>query len=157
MKKNTKGLLVALALPLGIGFLSNLLAGNAGEVYASLTLPSFAPPDWVFAPVWAALYLMIGLASWLVWRSPENAGQRTNALTFYTVGLLLNFLWSPMFFRWGLYLPAFWELCSLLVISLVTTALFAMQDKRTLWLMLPYDIWLLYAAVLNRAIAALNP
>lgn len=151
-----KELIIALLIPLGIGFLSSFLAGDIRGVYETLTLPAFAPPAWIFAPVWTVLYLMIGLASYLVWHSQAPARSIWQALTFYGVTLVLNLIWSPLFFRFGLYLAAFWELCALLVLSLVTTVSFALCRQKTLWLMIPYDLWLLFAAILNRSIASLN-
>ena len=152
-----KPLVISLLIPLVGGFLSNLLSGDVKAVYESLTLPYFAPPAWVFAPVWILLYLMLGFASYLVWRSPENDGQRTRALTFYAVQMVLNFIWSPVFFGAQQYRLAFWILCAMIVLTFVMLAYFAMQDKRTLWLIIPYIAWLLFAAALNRAVITLNP
>lgn len=150
-----KPLLVAVAIPLAVGAASELLSGDIRATYQALALPAFAPPPWVFAVVWPVLFVLMGIASYLVWDTPRD-GARTQALTFYAVQLLLNFIWSPMFFRFGMYKAALWELCALLVMAAVTAVCFARLDRRTVWLMTPYLLWLAYAGVLTRAIAAIN-
>lgn len=150
-----KSFLVSLALPLGIGFLSNLLSGNVQEKYSALALPAYAPPGWVFGVVWPILYVMIGIAAYFVWES-KRGETRTRALIFYGVQLFLNFLWSPLFFGAGFLHAAFWLLGTLLVMALATTGFFAQINKKTLWLLLPYDLWLAFAMLLNRAVITLN-
>ena len=150
-----KPLAVSVAVPLAGGLLSNWLSGDVRAVYESLDLPAFAPPAWIFGVVWPLLYLLLGIAAYLLWEQPASSA-RTQALTFYGAQLLLNFLWSPLFFRFGLFRFAFWELCALFALAAVTAACFAMLSRRTLWLTAPYLCWLLYAAALNRAVAALN-
>ena len=86
-----KPLLIALVIPQAAGLAGSLLAGDMSAVYAALDKPSFAPPGWLFGAVWPVLYLLLGIASWLVWRTPENVA-RTRALTFYAVQLVLNLL-----------------------------------------------------------------
>ncbi len=150
-----KPLIASIALAMGGGFLSNRLSGDVKAAYQELYLPWFAPPDWVFAVVWPVLYLMIAIAFYLVVESPKGEA-RTQAITFYLVQLFLNFLWSPLFFRWGAYGWAFRLLCAIFLLALVTTICFALIDRRTLWLMLPYLVWLAYAMLLNKSIAVLN-
>lgn len=104
-----KPLAVSVAVPLAGGLLSNWLSGDVRAVYESLDLPAFAPPAWIFGVVWPLLYLLLGIAAYLIWEKPASSA-RTQALTFYGAQLLLNFLWSPLFFRFGLFRFAFWEL-----------------------------------------------
>lgn len=151
-----KPFLLLLFGPLALGMVSALLAGDIPAVYQSLTLPDFAPPAWVFGPVWAVLYLAMGLASWYVYESPGTVEGRDQALTFYAAQLLLNVLWPPLFFRAGWYTAAFWELCATLVLALVATGCFYLRSKKAFWLMIPYCLWLIYAATLNRAISVLQ-
>ena len=151
-----KPLMVSIAIPLLGGFLSSLLSKDMKSVYQSLTLPSFAPPSWVFGVAWPVLYLLIGIAAYLIWTSDVPEANRIQALTFYGVQLALNFLWSPLFFRFELFQIAFWELCAILVLTVITTACFGMIRKSAAWLMVPYLLWLAYAAALNRAVVALN-
>ena len=150
-----KPLLIALVIPQAAGLAGSLLAGDMSAVYAALDKPSFAPPGWLFGAVWPVLYLLLGIASWLVWRTPESAA-RTRALTFYAVQLVLNLLWPPLFFRLGLLRLAFWELCALLVLTIVMTACFLSLRRIAGLLVVPYCVWLVYAAAINRAAAALN-
>lgn len=150
-----KPLLIALAVPQAVGLAGSLLAGNMSAVYAALDKPGFAPPAWLFGAVWPVLYLLMGVASWMVWRTPEGAA-RTRALTFYAVQLVLNLLWPPLFFRLGLLRFAFWELSALLVLTIVMTACFLSLRRAAGLLVVPYCVWLVYAAAINRAVAALN-
>lgn len=143
-------------LPLVLGWASALLSGNMREVYEGLLLPSFAPPAWLFGPVWTVLYLMLGWALQQVWQSGCPEQERIRALVFFGTSLALNLAWSPVFFRFQAYEAAFWLLCAMLVLSIVTTCYFAHCKKSTLISMIPYDLWLLYAAALNKAVAALN-
>lgn len=150
-----KPFLFLLFAPLVLGAFSALLAGDIPAVYESLTLPSFAPPAWLFGPVWTVLYLAMGLASWYVYESPGPVEGRDQALTFYAVQLALNLLWPPQFFRLGWHTAAFWELCAALVLALVTAGCFFLRSKKAFWLMVPYCAWLVYAAALNRAISVM--
>ena len=108
-----------------------------------------------FAVVWPVLYLLIAAAYYLVMESPKGEA-RTQAMTFYLVQLFLNFLWSPLFFRWGAYAWAFRLLCTIFLLALATIICFALIDRRTLWLMTPYLVWLVFAMLLNKSIAVLN-
>lgn len=151
-----KPFLFLLITPLALGIFSALLAGNIRTVYNALPLPPFAPPAWVFGPVWTVLYLMMGLASWYVYESPGSVDGRNQALTFYAVQLLLNLLWPILFFRFGWYSVAFWELCAALVLALVTTGCFFLRSRKAALLMAPYGLWLIYAAALNRSISVMQ-
>lgn len=122
--------------------------------YATLTLPAVAPPSWVFAPVWITLYALMGIAAYLVWQQ-RTAGSRP-ALIVYGIHLVFNALWSVIFF--GLQRPglAFAEILILLVLIVLTTALFWRINRRAGALMLPYIAWVSFAAYLNYAIWMLN-
>ena len=127
--------------------------------YQTLLKPPFAPPDWVFAPVWLALYLVMGVAAYLVWEKMEGkSSQRaSSALNMFGIQLILNALWSVAFF--GLRSP----LLGLAVIILLLLAIaltiyrFHSIDRRAAWLMAPYIVWVCFAALLNFYIFALNP
>ena len=150
-----KPLLICIAVPLLGGWLSSSLSGDMSAFYQGLLQPSFAPPAWLFGVMWPLLYLLLGIASYRIWIS-EPGSARTQALVFYAVQLLLNFCWSPVFFRFGQLKLAFWLLCAILVLAMVCTACFMLIDRKTLWMTVPYILWLLYAAALNGAIVALN-
>ena len=120
--------------------------------YPTLRKPRFNPPNWVFGPVWSALYLMMATAAWLVWRS---AGW-TAALTLFFAQLALNVLWSALFF--GMRSPgaAFAEIALLWCTIVLTTIGFAATSALAAALMLPYVAWVAFAAVLNFSIWRLN-
>ena len=130
-------------------------ATSVGTWYPTLNKPWFTPPDWVFAPVWNALYMMMALAAFLVWRQSDGEQQRT-ALYLFGVQLVLNLLWSFIFFGTQRIGAAFIEIIALLVAIGATTVHFWHVDRRAGLLFLPYLAWTGYAAVLNGAIWWLN-
>lgn len=143
--------LLVLIIEVG-GLLSGLLGGNGGEIYSSLIKPSFSPPGWVFPVVWTVLYLLMAIALYRIilhGAQGENVG---NAVFFFVVQIILNYLWSVIFFRFQLYGVAFVELLLLLFFIIVTTVEFAKIDKKAAWLMVPYIIWVAFAAILNYSV-----
>lgn len=126
-----------------------------GQWYASLAKPEWNPPDWVFAPVWTVLYLLIGISGWLVWRAAGFTAAKA-AMALYFAQLALNGLWSWLFF--GLQLPsvAFAEILLLWFTILATVLLFRPISRTAALLLLPYLAWVGFAAVLNGAIWRLN-
>jgi translocator protein len=147
---------------LAVWILVSLLPGFAGsrfqpgDWYDSLIKPSFNPPAWVFAPVWTALYVLMGVAAWLVWKESGFAGARA-ALVLFLVQLVLNGLWSYLFF--GLHSPfaAFLEIVVLWALILLTTVLFWRVRPLAGIMMLPYIAWVSFASVLNYSLWQLNP
>lgn len=122
--------------------------------YASLNRPSYAPPNWVFGPVWSVLYLLMAVAGWLVWKS--KAAGKAPALTMFGVQLLLNAAWSAIFFGW--HQPG-WALLemSLLWLAIATTlALFKRRSVAAAVLLMPYLAWVSFAAVLNFGFWSMN-
>jgi tryptophan-rich sensory protein len=127
-----------------------------GAWYAALEKPAWTPPDWLFAPVWTALYVAIAVAGWLVWRGGASP-RRSAALGFWVAQLLLNALWSWLFF--GLHRPglALVEIAALWL-AILGFALAAWPVKRLATvLFVPYALWVGYAAALNLALWRLNP
>ena len=122
--------------------------------YAELIRPSFAPPNWVFAPVWTTLYVLMGVAAWRVWRI---AGTKSPEMGVYAAQLIFNLAWSAIFFAAHQIGLALAELCLLLVLILATTILFWRRDRIAGLLFLPYLAWSSFASVLNYAFWALNP
>ena len=138
------------------------LAGAIGAIftfnaiptwYAALAKPSFSPPNWIFGPVWTALYIMMGIAAYLAWKQGKKADF---ALKIFGVQLILNTLWSILFF--GLHSPALGLACiALLWLSIAwCIKLFCNLDKRAAYLLLPYILWVSFASLLNLAIWMLN-
>ncbi|HEV7414888.1 MAG TPA: TspO/MBR family protein [Tianweitania sediminis] len=140
-----------LLLTLGGGLLIGA-TNRPGEWYASLAKPVFNPPDWLFAPVWSALYILIAIVGWRTWRR----GPTSKRMQVWWAQLILNFLWMPMFF--GLQQMVL----ALLVILLLLAAIIAFmglswgKDRLATWLFAPYLLWTAYAALLNASLIGLN-
>ena len=123
--------------------------------YDALNKPAWNPPDWVFGPVWTALYTMMGVAAWLVWDKFGFLAARA-ALAVFLIQLVLNGLWSRIFF--GMQEPgwAFLQIILLLAAIIITAILFFRKRTMAGWLMVPYMIWVGYASTLNGAIWLMN-
>lgn len=124
--------------------------------YASLTSPQASPPNWVFAPVWTTLYLLMGIAVFLVWEKGVTRRDVKIALTVFTGQLILNALWSIIFFGFHNIGGALIEILILWVSILVTIFTFARVSKGAAWLLVPYLLWVSFAIYLNYAIWTLN-
>lgn len=124
--------------------------------YATLARPEFAPPNWVFAPVWITLFVLMGIAAFIVWQKGLDRKQVKTALIIFGLQLVLNTLWSIIFF--GLQSPgfAFVEIIFLWTAIVATIVAFAKVSKPAAWLLLPYILWVSFAAYLNFAIFWLN-
>jgi tryptophan-rich sensory protein len=147
---------IALAAPLAVGLLSGLAtAGGVRDWYPTLAKPSFNPPDWLFGPVWTVLYLLMGVAAWLVWRRADEARVGTPLLLF-AAQLLLNGLWSVLFF--GLRSPgvAAVEILVLWLLIGLTIRAFRRVSVPAAVLLTPYWAWVTFAAALNLAIWMMN-
>lgn len=153
MKIQWKNLITCLAIPLAVGSLSALLTQNSMETFNSITKPSLAPPGWLFPVVWTILYILMGIASYLVLTSGKP---NTYALTVYGIQLVFNFFWSIIFFNLELYLFAFIWLVLLWLLILKTTLLFYQISKPAGYLMVPYLLWVTFAGYLNLSIYLLN-
>ena len=141
--------LVAVTAVAGLG---GLAAAGSQATYRALELPPYAPPSWLFGPVWSVLYLMIGVAGWLLWR--DRGWDRS--LWLWTVQLLLNLAWTPLFFAADLYTVALAEIVVLAVAVTVLIA-WAWRGTRTAaWLLVPYLGWVCFATALNAGIVVLN-
>lgn len=155
MKLNFRKLILFIAIPLAVGGLSALLTMGSMEAFGSVTKPPLSPPSWLFPVVWTILFVMMGVASWLVWKNSEGV-KRRRALTLYFVQLFFNFCWSIIFFSLEAYLFAFVWLLLLWGLIIATTVAFYRIDKRAGYLMIPYLLWVTFAGYLNLAIYILN-
>ena len=154
-KRKWQSLLVAVAIPEAIGAIAGLISGPAMlRQNRELIMPPLAPPPWLFPVVWVLLYLLLGLAAWLVWRKKSAAGKRARGL--YGLQLFCNFLWPIVFFNFQQRLFAFFWLLVLLALIFATMRAFGHLDKRAGWLLAPYLLWCCFAAYLNLAIYLLN-
>jgi len=150
------GLGAFVLLCLGISALGGwVTSGSVDTWYQALQKPVFNPPDWLFAPVWTLLYLMIALSGWRFWRSRADAGRRAG-MAAYAAQLALNLAWSFVFFGGRLIGPALAVILLLLAAIAVNAALFARTDRLAAWLLAPYAAWVAFAALLNFALWRLN-
>ena len=155
-KIQTGKLLAALAIPLAVGGFSAFLTRDGMRYFKTVPQPPLSPPAWVFPVVWTILYLLMGAASYLIVTSAASQPRRERALTVYGLSLAVNFLWPIVFFTMRFYLGAFLLLLLLWVLSAVTALLFSCIDERAGKLMIPYLVWLTFAAYLNLGVWLLN-
>lgn len=135
-----------------VAIVGGLAAGSAAQTYRALELPPFAPPSWLFGPVWTVLYVAMAVAAWLVWR--ESGWNR--ALTLWSVQLVLNLAWTPLFFSAGWYAAALVDIVALLVLVALTIVAAARSSRLAAGLLVPYLAWVAFATALNAAIVVLN-
>ena len=155
-RKKSGWLLPALAIPLAVGLIAALLTRGGMGDYAALVKPPLAPPAWVFPAAWTVLYLLMGFASWRVAVSGAGEGEKQEALSLYLVQLAANFLWPLVYFGLERRLLAFFCLLVLLVLVLLTRDRFRRIDRTARTLLVPYILWLCFAAYLNLATVILN-
>ncbi len=137
------------------------LAGAAGALvtdpsfYRELTRPAWAPPPWLFAPVWLTLYTVMGISAWLVWRTPASR-DRTAALGLFAVQLALNALWTPVFFGLRSLVGGLVVVALLDVAIFATIVAFGRCSKVAAWALVPYAAWVGFATALNATLVLLN-
>lgn len=150
------GLAGWLALAFATAAIGAVASVSAKAFYAELVRPAWAPPGWLFGPVWTALYALMGVSAWLVWRVRGLAGART-ALALFIVQLAVNALWSWLFFAWRLGGPAFAEVLLLWCLIVATVIAFRRISALAAVLLLPYLAWVTFASGLTYAVWRLNP
>lgn len=155
--KTAYKLIIAIAIPLAIGSLASFFtASSVNGWYTTLVKPSFNPPNWLFGPVWTSLYILMGIAFFLVWKSKHNEVVKRTAVTLYIVQLALNFCWSFIFFY--MQQPG-WALADIMLMwffILLTIIWFGKVSSISAWLLVPYICWVSFATILNYAIWKLN-
>ncbi len=155
MKINWKKLIICLIIPLAVGGLATLFSGGMSS-YRITNQPPLSPPGWVFPIVWTILYLLMGYASYRVLTSGAETTQIQKALRLYGAQLALNFLWPIIFFGFDAYLLAFIVLIGLWVLIFLTIQAFSKIDETASNLLLPYLLWVTFAAYLNLGVYLLN-
>lgn len=150
-------LVIAVFLCESAGIVGGLFtAASVKTWYVTLEKPFFNPPAWLFGPVWTLLYLLMGLSLYLLWTAEARAGAKRAAVALFAAQLVLNALWSVIFFGLRMPLAAFFELCLLWVFILLTMIALRPLSKTASWLLLPYLAWVSFAGVLNLSIHLLN-
>ena len=146
-------LIISIILPFLASTIGSLFTVNSvSSWYVTLIKPSFNPPSWVFGPVWTILYFLMGVSLYLIWIKKFDK----NAFTFFTIQLILNALWSIIFFGLKSPLFAFVEIIFLWVAILITIIYFYKINEISAYLLIPYILWVSFAAILNFSIMVLN-
>jgi tryptophan-rich sensory protein len=155
-----KSVLVLLAFlipPFAVAFIGSQWTDTGpGTWYEDIEKPSWNPPGWVFGPVWTALYLAMAVAAWLVWRSSDSLGDTAVPLTAWTVQLALNLAWTYVFFERESPNAGVVDIVLLWLAILVTILLFVRRSRFAALLLVPYILWVTYAAAITIEIARLN-
>lgn len=155
-QKQALGLAAWLAVTFAAAALGAMASVDAADFYAQLAKPSWAPPAWLFAPVWSTLYLLMGVAAWCVWRQHSFAGAGL-ALSLFIVQLIANALWTWLFFAWRLGALALTEVVVLGLLIAATLVAFWPLQRLAALLLLPYLAWVGFATALTLALWRLNP
>jgi benzodiazapine receptor len=150
------GLAAWLLVAFAAAAVGGVASAGAGSFYAQLARPSWAPPAWLFGPVWSVLYVLQGVAAWMVWKERGFGGARA-ALGLFLVQLAANALWTWLFFAWRQGALAFAEVLVLWVLIAATIAAFRRVRPLAAALLLPYLLWVSFAAALTFAVWRLNP
>ncbi|MBT9187392.1 MULTISPECIES: TspO/MBR family protein [Zobellia] len=157
MKKKALYIICAVSICLAIGFLSSFATqSSVNDWFTTLNKPSFNPPNWVFAPVWTVLYIMMGVAAGIVWAKGLYHLWVQTALYHFGFQLLLNAAWSIVFFGLKEPLLALLVIITLLIVLAITIKWFKVVSKPAAWLLVPYLLWVCFATVLNYKLWELN-
>jgi translocator protein len=148
------GLLGWLAVAFAAAAIGAIASVEAASFYAQLNQPSWAPPAWLFGPVWTVLYLLMGVSAWLVWRAP---GSTKVALGLFLAQLAVNALWSWLFFAWHRGALAAVDVLVLLALIVCTAVAFWRSSRPAALLLLPYLGWVSFASLLTWSVWQRNP
>lgn len=156
VKSDWLKLVLCLLFTLGIGLVGGLFTAPQIQTwYVSLNKPTFNPPNWIFAPVWSTLYILMGISLFLIIRKPASV-YRTQSLQFFSTQFILNFCWSFIFFNQHQIGLALLDIILMWVFILLTIIWFSRQNAIAGWLLIPYLFWVSFATILNAAILRLN-
>jgi tryptophan-rich sensory protein len=155
--KNWIKLLISITVPVAVGAISGFFTRPEIKTwYHTIKKPDWQPPDWLFGPVWTTLYIMMGIAFYIVWKNRAEPKKKRIAITLWIVQLVLNFFWSFVFFKQHQIDWAFGEIVLLWVFILLTIFSFARISKAAAWLLVPYISWVTFAGILTYTIYHLN-
>jgi len=150
------GLAFWLLVSFAAGAIGAVASADAGDFYAQLVRPSWAPPSWLFAPVWSVLYCLMGVSAWLVWRERRPSAGAWPYVLFFAQ-LAANALWTWLFFAWQKGAWATIDIVGLLLLITLTLVSFRAIKPLAAWLLLPYLAWVGFATALTLSIWQLNP
>ena len=158
-KNNIFKLFIGLLIPLAVGSLSALMSGDSMAMFDSVKKPALSPPGILFPIVWTILYVLMGISSYLIYMEKENGSLKSEAnslLTIYVIQLIFNFFWSIIFFKFSMYKFAFAWLLVLWMLVFIYIIKSYKVNKVASYLMIPYILWMTFAAYLNIMIAIMN-
>ena len=154
---NTFKLIIAIIIPVAVGAISGFFTATGVESwYQTINKPSWNPPGWIFGPVWTTLYVMMGIALFLVWKSDSSDVLKKTAIALFAIQLILNFFWSFIFFDQQQIGWALVEIIVMWFFILLTIFAFGNVSKLAAWLLVPYMSWVSFATILNYTIWKLN-
>lgn len=156
MKINLKKLFLCIAIPLFVGALAGLISKNSINLFELENKPPLYPPSYIFPIVWTIIYILMGLASYIIVSKNNNQTKTKSAFRFYIIQLIFNFFWPIWFFNFNFYFFAFFWLIALLIFIILTTISFYKISKLASYLMIPYILWVIFAGYLNLSITILN-
>ena len=156
MKSKTKALVSSISIPLLAGAVSAYISRDGMKMFKTLVKPPLSPPAALFPIVWTLLYTLMGIAAYRILTANADADKTDRALTLYAVQLGVNFFWSIFFFKFGMYLFAFFWLILLWALILLTIRAFKGIDRKAAYMLIPYIVWVTFAAYLNFGIYRLN-
>jgi benzodiazapine receptor len=157
MKFKPLALIINIAIPLTIGAIGSFFTAHSVKTwYPTLAKPAFNPPDWLFAPVWTTLYILIGISAYLVWQKRKEIVHFPRTIAIYLMQLTLNLMWSFIFFYARQVGVALVEIVLLLIIVIINAGVFYKTDKTAGLLFVPYILWVGFATLLTAGIFSLN-
>ncbi len=156
MKVEKGKLIKCIVIPLLTGGVAGFISGSGMKMFESLNKPPLSPPGWLFPVVWTILYVLMGIASYLVYTSGAEPQKVSKAISVYAAQLIVNFLWPIFFFNFQWYLFSFFWLLLLWVLIIWMIKLFAEISKAAAYLCIPYLLWVTFAGYLNLGIWWLN-
>jgi translocator protein len=147
---------ISILVPLAVGAVAGFFTSSSiKNWYAFLNKPFFNPPNWIFGPVWTLLYILMGISFYIIWRS-EKQELKSKCFPYYWIQLVLNFLWSFLFFYFRNPAFALVDIILLLIFITFTIASFRKISVIAAWLLVPYILWVTFATALNFEIWRLN-
>ncbi|MEO5563180.1 MAG: TspO/MBR family protein [Chitinophagaceae bacterium] len=154
---NAIKLIISIAIPLAVGALGSFFTTpEINGWYETIQKPGWNPPNYIFGPVWIFLYVLMGIALYIVWKSPADDSLKRRAWFLFVEQLIFNFAWSFIFFNQHNITGALADILVLWVFILLTIFAFARVSKLAAWLLVPYISWVTFAGVLNYSIWVLN-
>lgn len=153
-KKTRRAYILSIAAALAIGALGSILTRKGMEAFTNVNQPKLSPPMWLFPVVWTILYILMGISAAMIYETRSE--DRREALLIYGLQLFMNFAWTVLFFGFGWYLAAFIWIVVLEAVIVITIATFAEIRPKACYLLVPYALWVAFAAYLNLGVYLLN-